>query len=302
MIQQSTKRFCSSVVRSNSVWFPVVAEELVDPIPMQSMLVATIREPSLTPQIIDLVERIYSWKSNSLKHVRRLNRSEDSTEVLLYPVTHGDRIEKEDFDKYFIGGTRQVDVPTKPCLVRRQYEECLARSWRNIVFRENTILENCLRPRPIDDQQRSILDLLESLERRSNSSNCAIVYERDNPIPLVAAADYRHEKPLEHSAMVAIDCLSERPIYSRPNLVDELFDKQTKKNYLLNGCSIYLSREPCLMCSMALLHSRIETVFFVRPNRSTGALLSNYKLHTLKKTNHRFAVYCYSDDETNLSF
>ena len=45
------------------------------------------------------------------------------------------------------------------------------------------------------------------------------------------------------------------------------------------------------MCSMALLHSRISNVFYLNKNENFGSLGSIYKLHTLKKTNHRFNVY-----------
>lgn len=45
------------------------------------------------------------------------------------------------------------------------------------------------------------------------------------------------------------------------------------------------------MCAMALLHSRISNVFYLNQNQQMGALGSIYKLHTLKKTNHRFNVY-----------
>jgi tRNA(Arg) A34 adenosine deaminase TadA len=91
--------------------------------------------------------------------------------------------------------------------------------------------------------------------------------------------------------MVAIDLLAANSIYSRENLIEKFIEKKDKKNYLLNGCSIYLTHEPCIMCAMALLHSRIQNVYYLNKNLNYGALGSIYKLHTLKKTNHRFNVY-----------
>jgi len=93
--------------------------------------------------------------------------------------------------------------------------------------------------------------------------------------------------------MVAIDYLSSNSIYSRENLIGKLIEKKEKEKekYLLNNCSIYLTCEPCIMCSMALLHSRISNVFYFNKNINFGSLGSIYKLHTLKKTNHRFNVY-----------
>ncbi|CAF4801882.1 unnamed protein product [Rotaria sp. Silwood2] len=91
--------------------------------------------------------------------------------------------------------------------------------------------------------------------------------------------------------MVAIDLLAANSVYLRENLVEKFIEKKEKKAYLLNGCSIYLTHEPCIMCAMALLHSRISTVYYLNKNPNVGALGSMYKLHTLKKTNHRFSVY-----------
>lgn len=60
--------------------------------------------------------------------------------------------------------------------------------------------------------------------------------------------------------------------------------------YLCTGYLIYLLNEPCLMCSMALIHSRAKRVFYHRPKRN-GALGSMTKLHTNKNLNHRYEAF-----------
>lgn len=60
--------------------------------------------------------------------------------------------------------------------------------------------------------------------------------------------------------------------------------------YLCTGYDIYLSREPCIMCSMALTHSRIRRIFF-QEKRSNGGICSLVKLQSIKALNHHFQVF-----------
>lgn len=60
--------------------------------------------------------------------------------------------------------------------------------------------------------------------------------------------------------------------------------------YLCTGYDVYLTDEPCIMCAMALVHSRVRRVFFHR-STNNGALKSLTKLHTIKPLNHHYEVY-----------
>ncbi|XP_055317950.1 probable inactive tRNA-specific adenosine deaminase-like protein 3 [Sitodiplosis mosellana] len=60
--------------------------------------------------------------------------------------------------------------------------------------------------------------------------------------------------------------------------------------YLCTGYDVYLWREPCVMCSMALTHSRIRTIFF-HQTQSKGAIRSLTKLQSVKALNHHFQVF-----------
>lgn len=60
--------------------------------------------------------------------------------------------------------------------------------------------------------------------------------------------------------------------------------------YLCTGYYIYLTIEPCVMCAMGLIHSRLKRVFFGAKS-SNGALETLCKLHTVKELNHHFEVF-----------
>eukprot|EP00899_Mesostigma_viride_P006549 jgi/Mesvir1/15896/Mv02799-RA.1 len=61
--------------------------------------------------------------------------------------------------------------------------------------------------------------------------------------------------------------------------------------YLCTGCDVFLLREPCTMCAMALVHQRLARVFFLLHNPHGGALASTYRLHGLRSLNHNYQVF-----------
>ncbi|EFA85078.1 cytidine deaminase-like protein [Heterostelium album PN500] len=61
--------------------------------------------------------------------------------------------------------------------------------------------------------------------------------------------------------------------------------------YLATDLYLYITREPCIMCSMALVHSRIKRVIFGAVQPNAGGLGGCLKVHTQKSINHRFQVY-----------
>lgn len=75
------------------------------------------------------------------------------------------------------------------------------------------------------------------------------------------------------------------------NLLENDIDNLGKYGpYLCTGYDVYFNNEPCLMCSMALIHSRVRRVFFCERSKN-GALVSCAKLHTIKELNHHYEVF-----------
>jgi tRNA(adenine34) deaminase len=61
-------------------------------------------------------------------------------------------------------------------------------------------------------------------------------------------------------------------------------------NYRLNGCELYVTIEPCLMCAGAIVHSRISRLIFGARDEKGGAVESLYHILEDARLNHRVEV------------
>ena len=71
---------------------------------------------------------------------------------------------------------------------------------------------------------------------------------------------------------------------------------------LLDECDIYITAEPCLMCSGAILLSRIKNLYFAAFEPKFGACGSLFNVIENSKYNHKPNVYSgiYSDESKQL--
>jgi tRNA(adenine34) deaminase len=58
-------------------------------------------------------------------------------------------------------------------------------------------------------------------------------------------------------------------------------------NYRLDGCTLYVTLEPCAMCSGAMLHARLARVVFGAADTKTGAAGSVLDLFAERRINHQ---------------
>lgn len=61
-------------------------------------------------------------------------------------------------------------------------------------------------------------------------------------------------------------------------------------NYRLPGCELYVTLEPCAMCSGAMMHARLARVVFGAADPKTGACGSVVNLFEQEKLNHHTEV------------
>lgn len=94
---------------------------------------------------------------------------------------------------------------------------------------------------------------------------------------LIAAAANRKERdhdPTAHAELLALRDAS-----------------KILKTWHLGGCALYVTLEPCPMCAGAILHARVDRVFYGVDDPKTGALRSAINLGQSPAAFHRVEVY-----------
>jgi tRNA-specific adenosine deaminase 3 len=83
------------------------------------------------------------------------------------------------------------------------------------------------------------------------------------------------------------------------SLVDR-FSLLPGEQYLCTGLDLFASKEPDLLSSMALVHSRIRIVVYRESDCFKGCLGSRAAIHCMRTLNHRFQVYrVVTEDESS---
>ncbi len=62
-------------------------------------------------------------------------------------------------------------------------------------------------------------------------------------------------------------------------------------NWRLNECDIYVTLEPCIMCTGAMLASRVKNIYFAAYDPKFGACGSIYNLAGEGKYNHKINIF-----------
>ena len=61
-------------------------------------------------------------------------------------------------------------------------------------------------------------------------------------------------------------------------------------NHRLNGCTLYVTLEPCLMCAGAMIHSRLDRIVFGAGDPKTGAAGGKFDLLGDPAHNHAVKI------------
>lgn len=94
--------------------------------------------------------------------------------------------------------------------------------------------------------------------------------------------------PLRHATLNTIASIAD--LRTRPPF-SQMQPTRNGADYLLTSLSLFVTHEPCVMCCMALLHSRVREVFYVYKSENGGGFESGFGVHGRRDLNHRFDVW-----------
>jgi tRNA-specific adenosine deaminase 3 len=96
--------------------------------------------------------------------------------------------------------------------------------------------------------------------------------------------------PLRHAVLNLVRALAEHRAEATLQRSAEPTIRTNGSNYLLTSLTLFITHEPCIMCSMALLHSRVREVIYIVPAPQTGGCGGVACVPRMPGVNHRFQI------------
>ena len=97
---------------------------------------------------------------------------------------------------------------------------------------------------------------------------------------------------IEHNGQIIASAHNQSRTVNDPTAHAEILAISQAATYIgdwrLNECTLYVTKEPCPMCSGALVVARIGKVYYGLPDPNMGCVGGALNLGTLPNSNHRF--------------
>lgn len=249
-------------------------------------------------------------EKHSLNHIRRLvkEKEQDSVTYLRVVVCSVDCVSERDKIEAIVGAAvERRQVSKYQAHTKEQAVEWSAKSWP-IMWRGNPAAVPTELTQSEQDQMLRHLKTVALVSKTHRPTELPVATLIVNPIQdkvLITNLDSRCEagNPLHHSVMQAIhaaaDLEAKRRRSSTPvsmtDSTESLVSALEENNYLCLNLDVYTTHEPCAMCAMALVHSRIGRLVYIKSSPLSGAIEptsgAGYSIHWNKQLNWRYQAW-----------
>lgn len=307
---------------------PVLSEQQSGDVELVLAYAAPILDKRQTSRLLKEVSAVHPLPAQP--HLKRVRPSQDPScphalEMLLCLAgpaagarSLAELLPEPAVDPRGLGQPFLVPVPARPPLTRGQFEEARAHWPTN--FHEDREVTRALAGQLFSAQERATMHghmeravwAAQQAASRGLRAVGAVVVDPASGRVLATGHDCRGAaRPLLHATMVCIDLVAQgqgrgtydlvphpacsfapatAPQSVRVGSVRKLDEDADGLPYVCTGYDLYITREPCAMCAMALVHSRVRRVFYGAPSPD-GALGTRFRMHARPDLNHRFQAF-----------
>lgn len=281
---------------------PVLHRDETKNVDFVPVYVSTVSNPKTLSTLISyLASRFPLDELSHLKRIRKLQNEDGKfcTEILIGTVSAVDKAPTENrtnLNTQFELVLREYQVPKDEPLMRSQYEEW-TKFWPIVLKAHVPSTPPALQSFSPAQIQLFVTSMRKLIPLAHNAGNaCLILDSAGNELALACHSD---QSPLSHCCINVINLVADKQLslhqdisisHHKRSSSDTPSEPKPTEYLCTNGTAIVV-REPCIMCSMALLHSRIACVIYAIPNPSQGGLGSRFSIHCESRLNHHFHVY-----------
>lgn len=277
--------------------------------------------PKEAPKILSLIKTRFNHTSEQLKNLKRMQKTRNANneitlKVLLcpeYSKVDGDlqeyKYSSSDLEKLLNQhGLTWFNITKQEIPVNNPLDKDTNQLWSDkywpLLWKGNPLVQE------MNEVYKTIdIEKIQKYIEMISKMSCSNKY--DTPIVTIFVDPKSEEiksinydrrsryDPIDHSVMRCISDVANLEL-DRRNQNSQ--NKKSENNYLCLNYHVYTTHEPCIMCSMALVHSRISQLVYIRPSPKTGGIgkfsSSGEMVHISCSLNWKYEAFRYMDNET----
>ena len=219
-------------------------------------------------QVLAHVDKAFP-RTDATRHLKRVKRSTDQGSITLMVYLASVKETKLEcltafLDKVQLDATALTTklIPDGYLFTKAQFDES-NEVWPVLFHPVQPKVSYCC-----SDADKSVLQSM-AADMARDTKVATYFGTKSNAITIYSTQSVLH--PLQHPVM---------------QMIQSKCDHVVGDDYLLTSYSVCVNFEPCIMCMMALLHSRIARLFIFAQEKENA-----YRLHDHAQLNHHFVVF-----------